>query len=70
MPSFTVVWSMSPPSDTRRVELGTEAASTAKDGIDSGSGEAVTDVDERLVETLVAYKDAVESNSLLSISFV
>ncbi|CAN0121236.1 unnamed protein product, partial [Ectocarpus sp. 4 AP-2014] len=57
--------------DTRRVELGTEAAaSVAKDGIVSGSGEAVTDVDERLVETLVAYKDAVESNSLLSISFV
>ncbi|CBN77385.1 conserved unknown protein [Ectocarpus siliculosus] len=57
--------------DTRRVELGTEAAaSTAKEGIVSGSGGAVTEVDERLVETLVAYKDAVESNSLLSISFV
>ncbi|CAN0175556.1 unnamed protein product [Ectocarpus fasciculatus] len=57
--------------DTRRVELGTEEASTGKDGIVSGSsGEAVTDVDERLVDTLVAYKDAVESNSLLPISFV
>ncbi|CAM9631973.1 unnamed protein product [Pylaiella littoralis] len=58
--------------DTRRVEVGTEAASVTTDGVFSGgsSGGEVTDSNERLVETLVAYKDAVDSRSLLTITFV
>eukprot|EP00903_Cladosiphon_okamuranus_P009625 g9161.t1 len=55
--------------DTRRVEVSTEAFSAASDGLHPAGGEIVG-VDERLVETLVAYKDAVDSRSLLPISFV
>lgn len=61
-------------SDTRRVEVGTEAAASATRDQSSHSaagGEmTVTGVDERLVETLVAYKNAVDSRSLLPITFV
>eukprot|EP00752_Nemacystus_decipiens_P007017 g6295.t1 len=55
--------------DTRRVEVGTKAASAKRDGSHSAGGEVIG-VDERLVETLVAYKDAVDSSSLLPITFV
>lgn len=55
--------------DTRKVEVSTEAASATSNGLHSAGGEVVG-VDERLVETLVAYKDAVDSRSLLPINFV
>ena len=59
------------PSDTRRVEVGTEAGGSAtRDGSHSAPGGGMIGVDERLVETLVAYKDAVDSRSLLPITFV
>lgn len=45
------------------------ASATLNGGALSGGGE-VMDVDERLVEALVAYKDAVDSRSLLAITFV
>lgn len=57
-------------SDTRRVEVCTEAASATLNGGSLSGGGEVMDVDERLVEALVAYKDAVDSRSLLAITFV
>lgn len=54
--------------------MGTESASTSSDAWHSGGGGGggceSMGVDERLVETLVAYKDAIDSRSLLPISFV
>lgn len=53
--------------------MGTEGASAKSGGSHSGGGGGgggMVGVDERLVETLVAYKDAVDSRSLLPITFV
>ena len=51
--------------------MGTEAGGSAtRDGSHSAPGGGMIGVDERLVETLVAYKDAVDSRSLLPITFV
>lgn len=42
-------------TDSRRVEISTES---------------MADVDEQLIEALVSYKDAVDNDALLPISFV
>lgn len=57
-PSFLVP-ALDDQPDSRKVEIGTESM---------GSG--VVGPDERLVEALVAYKDAVDNQLLLPISFV
>ncbi|CAM9874598.1 unnamed protein product [Scytosiphon promiscuus] len=57
-------------SDTRTVEVCTESRATAAAGGVGFGDEPATDVDERLVDTVVAYKDAIESNSLLPLTFV
>lgn len=54
-----------PKPDTRRVEV----ASGTGDRPRSAGGQVIG-TDERLVSTLVAYKDAVDSRSLLPITFV
>ncbi|CAN0061708.1 unnamed protein product, partial [Laminaria digitata] len=55
-------------SDTRKLEVSTEAVAGGAGGV-GGVGGAVG-VRETLVETLVAYRDAVDNRSLLALSFV